>query len=232
MIPQTYAYEPHRFAINYLVRHPEIDSIQDKYSNTKRMKNPVIYKVIARTTRTLFSDSPQIILATNTNDFFRVEYVRDTRNIVEITNINSLHARIYGTDIKWWQHYAPKPEEIEATTKKYENSFEYDIDRIMYLAKCAGYTRTVFPDEGSTITLFEDKIVYESATKYDEDYTKNYISIAIDNSTICVKVSKSDTFNNGLGKNFDRNSDTAHRDAAIWMLQTSEKMSSYPSSAS
>lgn len=223
MLPQTYAYEPHRFAINYLVRHPEIDTIQDKYSNTKRMKNPITYKVIARTNPTLFSDFAQIILATSTNDFLRVEYVPLTRNIIEITNINLTHAGIYGADTKW-QCYAPKPEETEATAEKYENSLEYDIDRIMYLAKCAGYTRIAFPDNGSTITIFDDTLVYKSATEYDEDYTQNFVSITIDNETILVKLSKSADLDNAVKKVFDKHAENAHHDAATWMLETSEKM--------
>ena len=223
MLPQTYAYEPHRFAINYLVRHPEIDTIQDKYSNTKRMKNPITYKAIARTNPTLFSDFAQIILATSTNDFLRVEYVPLTRNIIEITNINLTHAGIYGADTKW-QCYAPKPEETEATAEKYENSLEYDIDRIMYLAKCAGYTRIAFPDNGSTITIFDDTLVYKSATEYDEDYTQNFVSITIDNETILVKLSKSADLDNAVKKVFDKHAENAHHDAATWMLETSEKM--------
>lgn len=223
MLPQTYAYEPHRFAINYLVRHPEIDTIQDKYSNTKRMKNPITYKAIARTNPTLFSDFAQIILATSTNDFLRVEYVPLTRNIIEITNINLTHAGIYGPDTKW-KHYAPDSEEIKATAEKYENSFEYDIDRIMYLAKCAGYTRIVFPDEGSTIAIFEDKLVYKSATEYDEDYTQNFVSITINSDTILVKLSKSTTLDNAVEKAFDKHAENVHQDAAAWMLETSKKM--------
>lgn len=186
------------------------------------MKNPVTYKVIDRTNPTLFSDFAQIILVTSTNDFLRVEYVRDTRNIVEITNINSLHAEIYEPDTKW-KHYAPESGEIEATAEKYENSFEYDIDRIMYLAKCAGYTRTAFPDNGSTITIFEDKLVYESATEYAEDYTQNFVSITIDSDSILVKLSKSTTLDNAVEKVFDKHVENAHQDAATWMLETSKK---------
>lgn len=223
MLSQTYAYEPHRFAINYLVRHPEINTIQDKYNNIRRMKNPVTYKVIARTNPTLFSDFAQIILATNTNDFLRVEYVPLTRNIIEINNINLTHAGIYGPDTKW-KHYAPKPGEIEATAEKYENSFEYDIDRIMYLAECTGYTRTAFPDSGSTITVFEDKLVYESATKYDADYTQNWVSITIDSDIIIVKLSKSTDLDNTVEKVFDKHAKNAYRDVATWMMETSKKM--------
>ena len=94
----------------------------------------------------------------------------------------------------------------------------------MYLAKCAGYTRIVFPDEGSTIAIFEDKLVYKSATEYDEDYTQNFVSITINSDTILVKLSKSTTLDNAVEKAFDKHAENVHQDAAAWMLETSKKM--------
>lgn len=172
MEQNLYPYAPHDFMINYMIRHPEVALAEDKYSNTKRMKKPVRFCIEDISEKNYFVDNPTYIIGASNNKLYQVRVSPDPLQGIQKEDITHKH------------HYKWKNQDgddaiLKKVAQDYENSLEYDLDRIMRNLKSSGLQRHLLPITSPQIELGEDKTTFTGRNSNSHTYEMCIIDFEI-----------------------------------------------------
>lgn len=232
-----YHYAPHDFMISYMIRHPEVTIIEDKYSSAKRMKTPVRFRIEDYSASNYFVDNPTYIIGASNNKLYQVTVYSDPAQGIQKKDITNKH------NYKWHNHDGDDLSVVKASND-YENSLEYSLDRIMYNLKSSGLQRHLLPTTDTAIKIAENKVIFTGRNSNSHTREMDIIDfeIVLDEESITVVLLPHEDQTNGKiiiddydqevdqnNKKFlkhikDDDSEKDYEDIAKWIIENMQKI--------